>query len=264
MYANQQTIDAEKLQQAILSYRPLNNPFAAAPNQYRPYQQVQQPNYFTGYPQAPVAVPYVYPGYQGFQGYQSQVFPTQSYSSFPYFGPQLYSNNRVSRDMDIRNQIESITSRTSKLRNVTCVMQELGYLDENLEPNFEKISERIGNLPVSDELKRDMQDGVVFCQQFSQCIPDVKKDRSPLSRELIRPMFFFKCYKHKKLEACIMKDVREKFAGVADDDFDGEGVEFRRTSRAAKNSQDDLDKMADSVYDFLYGGEQTIDIDSVL
>lgn len=74
----------------------------------------------------------------------------------------------IQRDMDIRGQIEAITSKMSgRVRNVTCVMQELGYLDDNLEPNFSKISQRIGNLPVNEELKRDMQDGVSFCQQFS-------------------------------------------------------------------------------------------------
>lgn len=46
-------------------------------------------------------------------------------------------------------------------------MQELGYLDENLEPNYVKIQERITNLPVDDELRKDMQEGVQFCQQFS-------------------------------------------------------------------------------------------------
>lgn len=70
--------------------------------------------------------------------------------------------------MDIRSQLELLTSRMSgRVRNVTCVMQELGYLDENLEPNYSKISERIGNLPIPDELRKDMQDGVAFCQQFS-------------------------------------------------------------------------------------------------
>lgn len=70
--------------------------------------------------------------------------------------------------MDIRSQLETLTSRMSgRVRNVTCVMQELGYLDGNLEPNFSKISERIGNLPIPEELKKDMQDGVTFCQQFS-------------------------------------------------------------------------------------------------
>jgi len=40
-------------------------------------------------------------------------------------------------------------------------------LDENLEPNFEKISDRINRLPVAEELKKDMLDGVQFCKQFS-------------------------------------------------------------------------------------------------
>lgn len=70
--------------------------------------------------------------------------------------------------MDVRNQLEILTSRISgRVRNITCVMQELGYLDENLEPNYVRIAERIGNLPISDELRKDMQDGVSFCQQFS-------------------------------------------------------------------------------------------------
>lgn len=77
--------------------------------------------------------------------------------------------------MDIRGQIEAITSKMSgRVRNVTCVMQELGYLDDNLEPNFSKISQRIGNLPVNEELKRDMQDGVSFCQQFSVSLSNNK------------------------------------------------------------------------------------------
>lgn len=70
--------------------------------------------------------------------------------------------------MNLRDQIDALTNRISgRVRNVTCVMQELGYLDDNLEPNFEKILERIANLPVQEELKRDMQDGVTFCQKFS-------------------------------------------------------------------------------------------------
>jgi hypothetical protein len=36
-----------------------------------------------------------------------------------------------------------------------------------LEPNFEKISDRISRLPVAEELKKDMLDGVQFCKQFA-------------------------------------------------------------------------------------------------
>lgn len=36
-----------------------------------------------------------------------------------------------------------------------------------MEPNFEKIADRINRLPVAEELKKDMLDGVQFCKQFS-------------------------------------------------------------------------------------------------
>ncbi|KAJ3654914.1 hypothetical protein Zmor_014066 [Zophobas morio] len=245
--------DPEKLHQAILAYRP-NSPPAPF---YRPYA-----------PSAGMAplysLPYASPGYPGPLLYPG--FPQQSgYGAYPLLGQSLYGH-RVSRDMDLKAQLEALTSRMgSKVKNITCVMQELGYLDENLEPNFRKINERITKLPVGEELKKDMQDGVAFCQQFSQCVPDVKKDRSPLSRELIRPMFFFKCYKHKKLEACIMKDVREKYAGMTDEDFEND-VEFRRTGKAMKmpKSEEQINDLASSMYEFLYGSESNVNIDSIL
>ena len=46
-------------------------------------------------------------------------------------------------------------------------MQELGYLDENFEPDYNKISERISSLSIGNDLKRDIQEGVTYCQQFS-------------------------------------------------------------------------------------------------
>lgn len=250
------SFDAEKLHQAILAYRP-SSPFQG--QSFRPYSGAPQAFYNPAFnPAFYQANPLFYPGFQQ--------MPYSPYA-MPIVGQQ-YFGNRVSRDMDIRSQLDALTSRLSgKVKNITCVMQELGYLDENLEPNYAKITERIGNLPISDELRRDMQDGVTFCQQFSQCVPEVKKDKSPLSRELIRPMFFFKCYKHKKLEACIMKDVREKYAGVTDDDFDGE-VELRRTGKAKKlpgeNTDQEINDLANSMYDFLYGSEASAGIDEIL
>ncbi|XP_066155467.1 uncharacterized protein [Euwallacea fornicatus] len=255
-------IDIDKLNQAIIAYRPnAPAPPSFRPASYNPPQALggnfYSPMAFSS-PNFQGAVPYFYPGYQQ--------IPFSPYGGYPMGGHQFYNGgSRMSRDMDIRGQIEAITSKmTGKVRNVTCVMQELGYLDGNLEPNFNKISQRIGNLPVDDELKRDMQDGVTFCQQFSQCVPDIKKDKSPLSRELIRPMFFFKCYKHKKLEACIMKDVREKYAGVSDDDFEGSDVELRRTGRKMDSQEKEIDTLAASMYEFLYASDSGFDIDGIL
>lgn len=71
--------------------------------------------------------------------------------------------------MDLRDRLDTIfrSPQASRVRNITCVMQELGYIDHNLEPNYEQITQRIANLPVSSELKGDIQDGLQFCQKFS-------------------------------------------------------------------------------------------------
>lgn len=248
----QQHFDQEKLNQAILAYRP--NPFGAP--QYRPYSPVSG---FYPFNNPMYQQPLFYPAYQQSQ---AQFSPY----SFPMIGqPSYLGGNRISRDLDVRSQLEALTSRMSgRVKNVTCVMQELGYLDDNLEPNYLKISERINNLPVSEELRRDMLDGIQFCQQFSQCVPEIKKEKSPLSRELIRPMFFFKCYKHKKLEACVMKDVREKYAGVGDEDLDDD-VEIRRQGKDMKFEKDgEMDSLATDIYEFLYGSDTSLDLDSLL
>ncbi|XP_072387274.1 uncharacterized protein [Diabrotica undecimpunctata] len=256
----QPSFEAEKLHQAILAFRP--NP---TPQQFKPFYPGfgNSPATFYGSPYgnpqiSPVQMPFFYPGYP-------QV-PFSPYQLPASVGQQLYGN-RLSRNMDVRNQLEILTARMSgRVRNITCVMQELGYLDENLEPNYVRINERISNLPISEELKKDMQEGVGFCQQFSQCVPEVKKDKSPLSRELIRPMFFFKCYKHKKLEACIMKDVREKFSGVSDEEFDSD-LDLRRAGKDMKfpktDQEKEIDNLESSIYEFLYASDSGMDLDGL-
>lgn len=62
-----------------------------------------------------------------------------------------------------------------------------------------------------------------------------------------------------------MKDVREKYAGVADDDFDGGDMELRRTGKASKLAEDkEVDELASSMYEFLYGSDSSFDIENIL
>lgn len=60
-----------------------------------------------------------------------------------------------------------------------------------------------------------------------------------------------------------MKDVREKYSGVADDDFDGGDMELRRTGKATKIDAD-VDELASSMYEFLYGSDSNFDIENIL
>ncbi|KAK9512814.1 hypothetical protein O3M35_001147 [Rhynocoris fuscipes] len=264
------TLDLNKLQQAILagynkhstpaqSYAPPQHPAYVPPQPqilqqppYRPYQPYQHPNhnsiYYTPNMYQPQPQPYMPAPYYHPPMYQQ-----------PYQPMPAYYSGRSSRDLDTRGQLETLSNVMSgKIRNVTCVMQELGYLDGNLEPDYGRMIERIGRLPVADDLKKDMVEGVEFCRQFSQCVPDDRKDK--LIREMVRPMFFFRCYKHKKLEACIMKDVRERYNhndDLSEDNLTVNGDE----RRSAKEFPED--NMATAIYEFLYGGDR-IDIDTLL
>lgn len=59
-----------------------------------------------------------------------------------------------------------------------------------------------------------------------------------------------------------MKDVREKFSGVNEDDFE-EDVPIRRSGKDMKLNNREIDEMAASMYEFLYGGDTSLDIESV-
>lgn len=62
-----------------------------------------------------------------------------------------------------------------------------------------------------------------------------------------------------------MKDVREKYAGVTDDDFDAGDMELRRTGKAAKMAEDkEVEELAGSMYEFLYGSDSNFDIENIL
>lgn len=67
-----------------------------------------------------------------------------------------------------------------------------------------------------------------------------------------------------------MKDVRDKYSGVTDEEFDSE-FDLRRAGRARKlpasdeeESNGEIDELASSIYEFLYASDSNMDIDSIL
>jgi hypothetical protein len=58
---------------------------------------------------------------------------------------------------------------------------------------------------------------IYFIAIFQSCVPLKKISQMPILKDLAKPMMFFKCFKGKKLETCMKKDLREKmgaFLGV--------------------------------------------------
>lgn len=61
-----------------------------------------------------------------------------------------------------------------------------------------------------------------------------------------------------------MKDVREKYAGVTDEDLDDD-VEIRRQGKDLKSETErDMDSLATDIYEMIYGSDTSLDLDSIL
>lgn len=67
------------------------------------------------------------------------------------------------------------------------------------------------------------------------------------------------------MEACVLKDIRERYDGLEEYESD---VEFGRRGKAMKAPSDgEIDDMAASMYEFLYSssnGEQDLDIGGMI
>ncbi|XP_054272350.1 uncharacterized protein LOC128992676 [Macrosteles quadrilineatus] len=256
--------DLNKLQQVIMSGYNKHAQHTTYQQQPQPSQQSQftpnhNPYLHAGLTNSVYQPPAYNPYYPPPGGYYP---PPAPYYHSPFY-PPYYRGQRTSRDFDIRGQLDSLAAKmTGKVRNVTCVMQELGYLDENLEPAYDKMIDRISRLPIAEDLKRDMTDGVNFCRQFAQCVPDERKDK--LAREMVRPIFFFRCYKHKKLEACIMKDVRDKYNPGEDIGEDNlPGGEMRSLKNKKRKNLEDDDATAAAALELLEA-ERSFNLDDIL
>jgi len=133
-----------------------------------------------------------------------------------------------------------------KMSNMTCVLKDLGMLDQDHRPNYEAIEQMITTMAVDEDMKADLKDGVEICRQFSMCMPP-EKTHSPLMQRLAQPMAFFKCLKGKKLHACIRKDLRSELGPETDEKLN--------VARRFAEDGDDDDQVIDAtaMFDNVFG-----------
>lgn len=65
-------------------------------------------------------------------------------------------------------------------------------------------------------------------------------------KDIVQPMAFFKCFKGKKLEACMKKDLRERFGQFFDDELMMMSRQFMGDDKKSLNNRDNM-------FDMLYG-----------
>jgi len=136
-------------------------------------------------------------------------------------------SSRQKRDMHMSPEmLEMVKEKiASKMSNMTCIMQEMGYMKEDMTPDYDYCMEETANLDIDNELKADLIEDMSMCRDFAKCMP-LDSLKSPIQREAGEFMGFMKCCKAREMVSCMKKDFRKSAADAGYEIPDDEMVMF--------------------------------------
>jgi len=140
-----------------------------------------------------------------------QMAPSSPNSQYYRLVPVL-QGGRYRREVQNTTEIlEHLKEKiTYKIANVTCMLRELNWINEDKTPNYVLHETYIKE--ISDEyLKDQLLYGFDMCKEYANCMP-VKKAKSPFKKELGTFISFSQCMEMQKLQACFKKDFRYMMA----------------------------------------------------
>jgi len=143
--------------------------------------------------------------------------------------------------LPIREMFEQLQYQVS---NMTCIMKELDFIGDDNKPLYDTIKNKVKEMKISEEVKEDLHHGMEYCRKISTCLPE--EENAGLMKDIVQPMAFFKCFKGKKLEACMKKDLRERFGQFFDDELMMMSRQFMGDDKKSLNNRDNM-------FDMLYG-----------
>jgi len=129
----------------------------------------------------------------------------QSYKLVPVL---INGRYRRAADNSAAEQLAELKEKmVYKITNVTCMLKELKYMNDDKTPNYEHFEKYINKIDDAF-LRNNLHYGYDMCKEFSECMP-VTKAKTMIMQELGTCISFFKCMEMKKMEACFKKDFRE-------------------------------------------------------
>ncbi|XP_046643037.1 uncharacterized protein LOC124328337 [Daphnia pulicaria] len=159
--------------------------------------------------------------------------------------------------LNLPNVSSLFAKQQAILGNMTCVMKEIGFIGEDMQPLYDNIRKRIDDLPVTAQLKTDLIEGIETCQQFSSCMPVKTFGDIPILRDIVKPYTFFKCFKGKKIEACMKKDMREKFLSLLS------GASSGRAKQSREYGASEKEESIESIFNMVYGFDMNKSSDDI-
>jgi len=164
----------------------------------------------------PVPVPYYYPQ----QGQMNQFMSRFNQAAQNPF--QSLNRAKRSEHFSLDHLEEKMKS---KVGNITCVLKETGFMDENHQPIYDAAIQFFKDLQIADDLKADLLDAMDMCKDFAMCLP-VEKAKHPLKKELGTAMGYFKCTSMMEVKVCMKHDMKKY--GQDEDEMMAEIEEFEQ------------------------------------
>merc|ERR1712055_139046 len=136
-------------------------------------------------------------------------------------------SSREKRSVDLSpEKLEMMKEQMlSKVSNMTCMFQEMGYMKEDKTPDYDYCMEETANLEIDNELKADLIEDMSMCRDFAKCMP-LDAIKSPIQKECGEFMAFMKCCKAREMVACMKKDFRQGAAAAGYEAPDDEMIMF--------------------------------------
>ncbi|XP_064109627.1 uncharacterized protein LOC135217593 [Macrobrachium nipponense] len=158
------------------------------------------------------------PGYYADVGGQTVYVPVQSYSpNFIATGQHdvggshrhgRHTQQQHQRHLDRFTLQDSVLKVQAALSNFTCTLRKLKYIDDNLNLRTDTIFNDYYKIPIDNNLRDDLIEGIDYCNQLVSCLP-LQKLKSPLPLPLIRLVRFTQCERKTRLGACFKHDLRK-------------------------------------------------------
>ncbi len=89
------------------------------------------------------------------------------------------------------------------------------------------------------------------------CMPVKTFGDIPILRDIVKPYTFFKCFKGKKIEACMKKDMRQKFLALLT------GASSGRAKQSREYDASEKEENIESIFNMVYGFDMNKSSDDI-
>merc|ERR1711915_660999 len=147
-------------------------------------------------------------------------FGAAQFIALPLYNPAMGGRMKRQAPVSAAMKLDMMKEKMTYLvGNATCVLKELGWMNEDKSVNYDSCKEKITNMNIDETLKDDLLYAHDCCKDLSMCMP-VEKSRNPIMKELGQHICYHGCMKMKTTMCCMKQDFKKMALEMGADNID--------------------------------------------